>query len=58
MDAMAVHVNKNPVEETDVSNENDNLLADVWDWCAIKGCRAVCLSGRLFVKKSAWKKFR
>lgn len=53
-----MHANDDPFAGTDLSNADDKLLADVWDWCAIKGCRSVCLSGRLFVRNSAWDKFR
>jgi len=58
MDAMAIHAKEDPFVGSDISNENENLLADIWEWCTIQGCRAVCLSGRLFMKKSAWSKFR
>jgi len=58
MDAMAIHANEDPFGANNMSNEDDNLLSNVWDWCAIKGCRAICLSGNLFMKKGAWNKFR
>ena len=58
MDAMTMHAGTDPTLDTEISGESEESLADIWDWCAIKGCRAICLSGRLFMKQGAWSKFR
>ncbi|KAL7420775.1 hypothetical protein Q5752_004727 [Cryptotrichosporon argae] len=41
-----------------LGNRSDAALAQVWDWCVIKGCREVTLAGRLFVKQGRWSTFR
>jgi len=58
MDAMAMHAANDPFAGTQLSNSSDELLSDVWDWCVIKGCRGVSLSGRLFMRKKATEKFQ
>jgi hypothetical protein len=58
MDAKAMHATDDPFAGTELSNDSDNLLADVWDWCVIDGCRPICLSGKLFMKKGRGAKFR
>ena len=58
MDATLLHADANSLAGSEFSNEIDTVLADIWDWCAIKGCRSVCLAGRLFMKKDGWDKFR
>ena len=55
---MALHASEDPFAGIDMGHADDNLLSDVWDWCAIKGCHSICLSGRLFEKNGAWSKFR
>jgi hypothetical protein len=36
----------------------DRVLSDIWDWCVVRGCRSVCTSGRLYMKKGKWDRFR
>ena len=58
MDAMEMHNHKDPFAGTRLSNASDDILSDIWDWCAIKGCRGVCMSGRLYFKKKPLDKFK
>ena len=58
MDAMSLHASNDPFAGTQLSNQSDELLSDVWDWCVIKGCRGVCLSGRLFMRTKPAEKFQ
>lgn len=58
MDAMALHGHEDPFAGTQLSNSSDGVLSDVWDWCTMKGCRGITLSGRLFMKKKTTHKFR
>lgn len=43
---------------TALGKGSDGLISDVWDWCVIDGCRPITMSGRLFVRKGKWTKFR
>ncbi|OXM79382.1 spore wall assembly-related protein [Cryptococcus neoformans Bt63] len=36
----------------------DEFLGEIWNWCIIRGCRPICLSGRLYMKHGAHEKFR
>ena len=36
----------------------DELLGEIWDWCALKGCRPVTHAGRIYMKKSPYEKYR
>ncbi|KAK4686458.1 hypothetical protein P7C73_g3664, partial [Tremellales sp. Uapishka_1] len=38
--------------------ESDEVLSQIWDWCVVEGCRAVTGTGRVFLRKGAWDKFR
>nr|XP_018262424.1 uncharacterized protein I303_05441 [Kwoniella dejecticola CBS 10117]OBR84582.1 hypothetical protein I303_05441 [Kwoniella dejecticola CBS 10117] len=58
MDAITLHSHRNPFTGTELSNESDNFISEIWDWCVIKGCRSTCISGRLFMRKDKWDKFR
>jgi len=58
MDAVQLHANDDPFAGTELSNDSDTILADIWDWCAIKGCRSICLAGRLFMRDGTWDKFK
>ncbi|WVQ73104.1 hypothetical protein IAR50_002668 [Cryptococcus sp. DSM 104548] len=40
------------------TEDSDEFLSSIWDWCTVKGCRSICLSGRMYMKKSTWRKFR
>jgi hypothetical protein len=43
---------------TTLSPGSDELLGDIWDWCPLKGCRPVTYAGRIYMKKSAYEKYR
>ncbi|WVW84624.1 hypothetical protein I302_106658 [Kwoniella bestiolae CBS 10118] len=58
MDAMTLHSHDNPFTGTELSNESDDFLSDIWDWCVIKGCRSITVCGRLFMRKDKWDKLR
>ncbi|WRT67825.1 uncharacterized protein IL334_004799 [Kwoniella shivajii] len=58
MDAISLHSHENPFTGTELSNESDNFISEIWDWCVLDGCRSTCLSGRLYMKKDKWDKFR
>ena len=58
MDAMDLHANEDPFAGTELSNDSDNILPDIWVWCAIKGCRSVCMAGRLYMRNGKWGKFK
>ncbi|WWC88719.1 uncharacterized protein L201_003632 [Kwoniella dendrophila CBS 6074] len=58
MDAITLHSHENPFTGTELSNDSDNFISEIWDWCVIKGCRSICISGKLFMKKDKWDKFR
>ncbi|WVQ65819.1 uncharacterized protein L199_003997 [Kwoniella botswanensis] len=58
MDVITLHSRENPFTGTELSNESDDFLSEVWDWCVIKGCRSITVSGRLFMRKDKWDKFR
>jgi hypothetical protein len=58
MDAMTIHANNDPFAGTELSNDSDNLLSDVWDWCVLDGCRPIVISGRIHMKKGPYNKFR
>lgn len=34
------------------------ILGNIWNWCAIEGCRNIIRSGRLFHKKSSYSAFK
>lgn len=53
-----MHDAADPFAGTLLSGGSDALLSDMWDWCVLQGCRPVCLSGRLFLRKGKWSKFR
>ncbi|KIR57141.1 spore wall assembly protein [Cryptococcus gattii Ru294] len=36
----------------------DEFLGEIWNWCTIRGCRPICLSGRLYMKQGSHSKFR
>ncbi|KAL1412835.1 hypothetical protein Q8F55_000584 [Vanrija albida] len=42
----------------DLDFDAQQELDDVWNWCVIEGCRAITNSGRIFIKQSAYKKFK
>jgi hypothetical protein len=58
MDVEKTHDAADPFVGTSMSAGGDSLLSDMWDWCVLKGCRPICLSGRLFLRKGKWSKFR
>ena len=58
MDVEKMHDAADPFAETSMSAGGDSLLSDMWDWCVLEGCRPICLSGRLFLRKGKWSKFR
>lgn len=58
MDAMTLHGHDDPFAGTQLSNSSDAVLSDIWDWCTISGCREICLSGRIFLKKKKTHKFK
>jgi hypothetical protein len=58
MDAMEMPANVDAFAGTGLSNTTDHVLGDIWDWCVIKGCRSVYTSGRLYMKKGKWDKFK
>jgi hypothetical protein len=58
MDVMALHTRQDPFAGTGLSNESDESLSDIWDWCVIQGCRPVTNMGRLYMKMGQWDKFR
>jgi hypothetical protein len=58
MDITSAHTHDDPFAGTHVVDQADGLLADIWNWCAIQGCRGICLAGRLFFKKKRSEKFR
>ncbi|KAK8858607.1 hypothetical protein IAR55_002836 [Kwoniella newhampshirensis] len=58
MDVMTLHSKDDPFAGTELSNTTDVGLSDIWDWCAIKGCRSICISGRLHLKRDKYDKFR
>ncbi|WWD18499.1 hypothetical protein CI109_102951 [Kwoniella shandongensis] len=58
MDIAALHSKHDPFVDTTMSNASDAGLDEIWDWCAIKGCRSICLAGRLHLKRDKYDKFR
>jgi len=58
MDVMALHRNHDPFAGTELGTGSDEILADIWDWCALKGCRPITQAGRLFMKKNRYDKYR
>ncbi|WVQ96460.1 hypothetical protein IAU59_003565 [Kwoniella sp. CBS 9459] len=58
MDAMDMHASNDPFAGTQLSNESDNVLSEIWDMCVIEGCRSTCISGRLYMRKEKYDKFR
>jgi hypothetical protein len=58
MDAMKTRTDNDPFSGTSLSSTLDESLSVLWDWCVVAGCRSVCLSGRLFMKKGRNEKFR
>ncbi|WVR06432.1 hypothetical protein IAU60_003463 [Kwoniella sp. DSM 27419] len=58
MDAIASHSQNDPFAGTELSNESDQVLSEIWDWCTIEGCRSTCITGRLFMRKDRTDKFR
>ena len=57
MDVVKMH-SPHKAMTSELSNDSDALLSDVWNWCVVQGCRTVTLSGRLFMKKGGMEKFR
>jgi hypothetical protein len=57
MDATA-QSHGSPFAGTELDKGSDALLSNVWDWCVIKGCRPITMTGRLFVRKGKWTKYR
>lgn len=37
---------------------SDEMLAEIWDWCPLKGCRPITHAGRIYLKKSPFEKYR
>ncbi|OCF45974.1 hypothetical protein I317_00062 [Kwoniella heveanensis CBS 569] len=58
MDAIDMHASDDPFAGTHLSNESDNVLSEIWDMCVIEGCRSTCISGRLYMRKERYDKFR
>ncbi|WVF68945.1 hypothetical protein IAT40_003719 [Kwoniella sp. CBS 6097] len=58
MDAIDMHASDDPFAGTHLSNESDNVLSEIWDLCVIEGCRSTCISGRLYMRKEKYDKFR
>lgn len=58
MDATGTMVHDDVFAGTSLSDASDQVLADVWDWCVIQGCRPVCQAGRLYLRTSQYGKFR
>jgi hypothetical protein len=42
----------------DTDEVDDSLLADVWNWCYIQGCRPSKMAGRLYMKRGHNRQFR
>jgi hypothetical protein len=42
----------------DTTIGSDDLLGEIWDWCALKGCRPITHAGRIYMKKSPYEKYR
>jgi hypothetical protein len=58
MDLMRSNQLDDPFAGTELSNQSDQVLTEIWNWCVIRGCLPVCLSGRLFMAKGGREKFR
>ena len=58
MDVTAYNAREDPFAETSLAGRDDEALANVWNWCAIKGCSGVTLTGRLYMKKGSRDQFR
>lgn len=58
MDVVQLHMGREAFvgQALDVSTET--LLNQLWNWCVIDGCRPVTFSGRVYVRRSKWGKFR
>ncbi|TYJ58455.1 hypothetical protein B9479_000662 [Cryptococcus floricola] len=57
MDAMEL-AQKGDILTGAATEASDDFLSSIWDWCTVKGCRSICLSGRMYMRKSTWRKFR
>ncbi|ORY24284.1 Pleckstrin homology domain-domain-containing protein [Naematelia encephala] len=56
MDAIALTTRADPF--AGIGDQTDQILGNIWDWCAIKGCRSVTMAGRLYFKHGKFNKFR
>lgn len=53
-----MHAQNDVFAGSELNNESDEVLADVWDWCVIEGCRPITIAGKLFFKRGKWDRFR
>lgn len=56
MDVVQLHMGSELF--TGGNSASETLLNQMWNWCVIEGCRPITHSGRVYVRRSQWGKFR
>lgn len=58
MDVVQLHMGREAFVGQALDLSTETTLNQLWNWCVIDGCRPVTHSGRVYVRRSKWGKFR
>lgn len=58
MDVVQLHIGREAFVGQALDINTETLVNQLWNWCVIDGCRPVTHSGRVYVRRSKWGKFR
>jgi hypothetical protein len=58
MDVVQLHMGREAFVGSAMDISTETLVNQLWNWCVIDGCRPVTHSGRVYVRRSRWGKFR
>ncbi|KLT42021.1 hypothetical protein CC85DRAFT_285951 [Cutaneotrichosporon oleaginosum] len=58
MDVVQLHMGREAFVGQALDLHTETLVNQLWNWCVIDGCRPVTHSGRVYVRRSKWGKFR